>query len=1514
MRYRCTSILFIVGLLFSYYGFGQSCNNQNLPFGGDVTPINCYGNSPNLVTVTNGPKQLSMTVNANTNYRFIPTDVSIGAFIEIYDNTGNFYQEFYIGYEYDMYSGELIGIQDYIWSSNNDETITLNVYEYDYSSYYIECDYSIFGHTEFQILCQPQNCINTNTYLNIGDFTPPHTDGHYQEINISQNESFTMDVIENYQYTFSTCGYFSWDTRLTIKKSNTPFVFIDTIACYSNIIENKITFKPPFSGKIRVYFSEWACDISGNLPSGILEISSSGKEYIVNDIGDVDDGVCDSNHCTLREAINSINCSNTDTFLIRFNLPPASKIILTGPLEINKKFVEINGGNLGDVTISEGQISLLEDNFYIHDLIFSDVANDNSALHIIGDKGEIYNNIIKQSKRGITYHIDYSYLNSPGGPNPLLHPKNNYVHHNIFTDITYQAISFSGNNHIFESNHFENNGSIAISTNNSYGDGNIITKNTFTCNAGVAYNIHGTNQLPPTILGANAFHKKIVGTSKQNAIIEIYLTDNSCTNGICQGQQYLGNSIADQNGIWEFYDSQINLGQEITVTGTWNNSTTEFSQCFQSTIKPNPPILGITQNLCPSNIGSFDVLNTCDEIIEYTIDNGVSWTNNLPIWNDGVSLVSRCYDSNNTSMISNEVSAAEYQCTFIVNTTDDVDDGNCNSIHCSLREAIIASSNSINSKILFDIPGSAPHTISILSYVQGLSKFTSIDLDDSSLNLGDIIVNWDLPPNQGWGAWNNFTLNKLVIKGKGSRLSANGKIKITNCRFDNMELNPYNPTIGSEIEDNLFLGTGTAIEVWHGPLLINNNIFEVRGRGIKSAGWVGGSDITISNNYFSNDINKFTTGIEVFGNNHKIVNNKFENLTTAIRGPYNSGTQIDSILISQNEMICNEQGILFDQGIARVFNNDLQPPIISFVNENKIIGKSNPNTIVEVFIVNSSCSVECQGELMIGSTLSDATGNWSIPITSNIFNISDKVTATQTEGNIRTSEFSTCYIILPDACIYAEELTVNTLPCSTTGIVLDLDQTTASTPTPTSVYSSSFIGNDAWYKVAVSSTGNLLIRSNINNQVSPVIEVYKGTCENLIIQGAAAFNDTIQEMVYQDDSTLIAGDTLYLRVWDNNNSKVNGGEGLLHLTAHELSVNKDEWEICDEENAYLLGNPTIISEKDANSFILEFPDNATLSDIANEENILLTQGLVKEDECLCGKNPLQLWRAGNPVDMETRRKSAIGRGNVDTVNYNYIFEAQEFQVNAYAIGQQYDTDVSMDPEGNFVMCWIDEQRRHNYARLYNSSGNPVTQEFRVGDRDNTQYSGRISIEDDGDFITVWHETNGNTFNLYGRQYNADASAKAVQFDISTSSANSSSDQNIKNIAKYGVNGCVDTNVDGNFIVVWHVGSRIFAQRYNDSAIRQGSIIEVGSTIENNISPSPSVSVNNIGDFIIVWNGEDAEDNGIYAQRYDSNGALQGSATLVNTIETHNQIKPDVTLLMTTATSSHGKALSRRAQD
>lgn len=67
--------------------------------------------------------------------------------------------------------------------------------------------------------------------------------------------------------------------------------------------------------------------------------------------------------------------------------------------------------------------------------------------------------------------------------------------------------------------------------------------------------------------------------------------------------------------------------------------------------------------------------------------------------------------------------------TFIVNTTSDANDGECNQTHCSLREAIIAANSAPSQpdRIEFNIPGGGQHTIAPTSSLPAITDPVVID-------------------------------------------------------------------------------------------------------------------------------------------------------------------------------------------------------------------------------------------------------------------------------------------------------------------------------------------------------------------------------------------------------------------------------------------------------------------------------------------------------------------------------------------------------------------------------------------------------------------------------------------------------------------------------------------------------------------------------------------------------------------------------------------------------------------
>jgi hypothetical protein len=113
---------------------------------------------------------------------------------------------------------------------------------------------------------------------------------------------------------------------------------------------------------------------------------------------------------------------------------------------------------------------------------------------------------------------------------------------------------------------------------------------------------------------------------------------------------------------------------------------------------------------------------------------------------------------------------------------------------------------------------------------------------------------------------------------------------------------------------------------------------------------------------------------------------------------------------------------------------------------------------------------------------------------------------------------------------------------------------------------------------------------------------------------------------------------------------------------------------------------------------------------------------------------------------------------------------------------------------------------------------------------------------------------------------------------------------------------------GDFVVTWTSGvysgtaqdgdnNGIYAQRYNSSGYIVGTEFQV-NTYTTGVQSNQSVAMDSKGNFVITWESrsQDADgSSGIFAQRFDSNGLKSGSEFQVNTYITRTQVKPNVAM-------------------
>jgi hypothetical protein len=242
-----------------------------------------------------------------------------------------------------------------------------------------------------------------------------------------------------------------------------------------------------------------------------------------------------------------------------------------------------------------------------------------------------------------------------------------------------------------------------------------------------------------------------------------------------------------------------------------------------------------------------------------------------------------------------------------------------------------------------------------------------------------------------------------------------------------------------------------------------------------------------------------------------------------------------------------------------------------------------------------------------------------------------------------------------------------------------------------------------------------------------------------------------------------------------------------------------------------------------------------------------------------------------------------------------------FLVNNTTAGTQFNPDIAMDSNGNFVVVWESSTNTLDspdiFGQRFDSSGNKVGGEFLV----NTETTGQqrepsIAMNGDGDFVVVYESNafEGLGADIYARRFNSDGTPAGSEFRVHDDPANGQ------------VEPDVAMDGDGNFVIVWRDSNTtlghppIFFRQFDSNGTAIGTMTRIRVNDTTTVPTSdPAVAINRDGAFVVVWE-QNVDDppytsTGIYGKRYDENGEELGTEFLVNTSIYGWQRRPDVSM-------------------
>ena len=241
----------------------------------------------------------------------------------------------------------------------------------------------------------------------------------------------------------------------------------------------------------------------------------------------------------------------------------------------------------------------------------------------------------------------------------------------------------------------------------------------------------------------------------------------------------------------------------------------------------------------------------------------------------------------------------------------------------------------------------------------------------------------------------------------------------------------------------------------------------------------------------------------------------------------------------------------------------------------------------------------------------------------------------------------------------------------------------------------------------------------------------------------------------------------------------------------------------------------------------------------------------------------------------------------------------EFQVNTYTTNYQGLPKVCRAQEGNFTVVWRSEGQDGSlsgiFGQRYDSAGGALGNEFQINTfTANAQARPVLACNSTGDFVVAWRSSgqDGDGDGIFAQRYASGGAALGTEFQVNAYTTGSQDHPG------------VSADADGNFVVVWTSpgqdgdGSGVFAQRYDSNGAALGTEFQVNTftTGSQTTALGSPVSSDSNFNFVVAWrsDGQDGDLRGVFAQRYDSNGVAQGTEFQVNSYTTGSQDSPAVT--------------------
>ncbi len=220
-------------------------------------------------------------------------------------------------------------------------------------------------------------------------------------------------------------------------------------------------------------------------------------------------------------------------------------------------------------------------------------------------------------------------------------------------------------------------------------------------------------------------------------------------------------------------------------------------------------------------------------------------------------------------------------------------------------------------------------------------------------------------------------------------------------------------------------------------------------------------------------------------------------------------------------------------------------------------------------------------------------------------------------------------------------------------------------------------------------------------------------------------------------------------------------------------------------------------------------------------------------------------------------------------------------------------DIAISPLGKSVMVWHDKINKNYeiFSQSFGENGSPtgfpsMVNHCKIYDKKNPH----IAMDEWGNYVVVWQSwmQDGSGSGIFGQRFLADGRRNGGGFKINTYIMGSQE------------NPVVSMNDQGNFVVVWegenNNSDNIYAQRFNADGNKVGKEFRVNALV-NKIQNNPSVSMNNNNNIVVVWQSQVDSNWDIYSNKFGWSEEVESvNDILINKTINFDQTNPIITTI------------------